>query len=419
MSNLSIGEMLAQRLNISTEDNAQVEVNFNIDTDENGAPTDDVPVETNLDDAVEDDEATEEAIESEGEADAAESDMDQLQEAQDSLESLGLILKQHAEAGTLSKMGVSFYRTALESIVGVDNLEKIGVPSLESHSYTKHHAIAMSLESHEEVARHLETISMEAALDWLRKIGHKIDVWFRGEKALLKRALALKAIADTSENEQAVNDKLKVNAKASPTLHKLLTVKWDTQEAFLGQVKEFTEVYNAMTTVKGGFDDEFVDNLFPGSAKWVKNAEGKPTKTIFGIKLVRGPTIIGHTASDVEGETTVPNLSPAICKQVLEELITLLKHGDIMHDNAWTMVRIMEKSKKVTNTTSDTNGLTTGRTVDSNTLHSSTTTHKNVEYAEGHEAMFETMQLVYELKNKVVTEIMNYVNFSLTDREFV
>ena len=411
MSTLSIGAMLAQRLNISTEDNAQVEVNFNIDTDEDAAPSVDETIDVSPE-AVEEDTATAaDVVESEGEANVAEADMDQLQEAQDSLESLGVVLNEHARQGTLTPMGISFYRIALESIVGQERLSQLGVPSLESHSYTKYHAISVSLESHIEVTKQMQTISMEATLDWLRKIAHKIDVFFRSEKALLKRAKALNALADGSTGEHSSNTNLKVNTSKSPNLHKLLTVKWSTPEAFLGQVKEFCGVYNAMTTVKGGFDDEFVDNLFPGSAKWIKNADGKPTKTIFGVKLVRDPTIICHRAADVESETSVPNLSPAMCKAVLKEVITLLEHGDIMHENAWTMLRIMEKSKKVTNSKSTTNDNADERV--------STTIHEKVEYAEGHEAMFETMQVVYELKNKVVTEILNYVNFSLTDRDFI
>lgn len=417
MSKLKLGDILAKKLNISTEDNAQVEVNFNIDTDENGAPTDDAPIETDLDDTEEDDESAIEASESEGEADTAEADMDQLQEAQDSLESLGLVLNKHADNGTLSKMGVGFYRVALESIVGRDNIEALGVPSLESHSYTKHHAILMSLESHSAISEHLSRVSMEARTNWLGKVIHKIDVLFRGEKALLKRAMGLLAIADTSEGEQSSNDKLKVNASKSVSLPTLLTRTWETEQAFLTHVKEFTAVYNAMTTVKGGFDDEFVDNLYPGSDKWPLK-DGKPTVSIFGVRLIRDGVIKSYTAEPVKSEASVPNLTPAAAKAVLKEMITLLKHGDLMHENCWTMFRIMEKTKTVKTSTTKSSGIDVNLDTGTPTISGNSTKSEEVTYAEGMEEMYQTMAVMSDLKNKVVTEILNYVNFSLTDREF-
>lgn len=417
MSKLKLGDMLAEKLNISTEDNAQVEVNFNIDTDENGAPIDDVPVETNVDDTEEEDQNAVDASESENEADTAEADMDQLQEAQDSLESIGLVLNKHAEAGTLSASGLGFYQIALESIAGAQNVDDLGLPSLESHSYTKHHATVVALEAHQELTRAFDTISMEAKANWLRKVIHKIDVLFRGEKALLKRAKGLNAIADTSSGEHSSNGNLKVNASKSVSLPTLLTQKWDSEHAFLTHVKEFTSVYNAMTTVKGGFDDDFVDNLFPGSDKWTQR-DGKPTKTIFGLRLVRDGLIKGYTAEPVTSETTVPNLTPAAAKAVLKELITLLEHGDLMHDNCWTMFRIMEKAKVVKTSTSKTTGAAVDTETAKTTISGSETTNEEVTYPEGYQEMYETMAVLSELKNKVVTEILNYVNFSLTDREF-
>lgn len=417
MSKLKLGDMLAKKLNISTEDNAQVEVNFNIDTDENGAPVDDAPIETNVDDTEEEDESAIEASESESEADTAEADMDQLQEAQDSLESIGIVLNKHAEAGTLSAAGLGFYQIALESIVGTSNVESLGIPSLESKSYTKHHATVVALESHRELTTIVGNISMEARINWLRKLTHKIDVLFRGEKALLKRAKGLNAIADTSEGEHSSNDNLKVNASKSVKLPTLLTQKWDSEHAFLNHVKEFTGVYNAMTTVSGGYDDDFVDNLFPGSDKWTPR-DGKPTKTIFGVRLVRDTLIQSYTAEPVTSETTVPNLTPAAAKAVLKEVMVLLEHGDLMHENCWTMFRIMEKAKTVKTSTSKTKGATLDPETAKTTVSGSETTNEEVTYPEGYQEMYETMAVMSELKNKVVTEILNYVNFSLTDREF-
>ena len=416
MRNNTLGAMLARQLNVSLEDNAAVEINFAIDTDEDGAPVAPDAVEES---AIEVNDATAEANEADGEAESAESDMDQLQEAQDSLESLGSVLTKHVEGGTMSRMGVGFYKLALESIVGKDTLEEIGIPSLESHSYSKHHASLIAMESHSVIQQHFESISMEAQFDWFKKVAHKIDVFFRAEKALLKRANALNVLASGSANEHSSNDELQVNSRKSPQLYKLLTVQWDTQEEFLEQVKIFTGLYMSMTTVKGGFDDEFVDNLFPGSDKWPQGKDGKPTKTMFGVRLVRGDTILGHKATDVTSPTKVPNLTPAMCKSVLDEVITMLSHGHIMYDNLWAMLRIMEKSETRSRSTSTTVGQQRGALPADRITTKSTTVHEENTYAEGHEEMFDTMINISHLKNKVVTEILNYVNFSLTDRDFV
>lgn len=414
MDNKMLSALLAQQFNVSTEDNAQVEVNFNIDTDEDGAPTEDV-----LDTATDNDEESAlDASESEGEADTAEADMDQLEEAQDSLESLGVVLNKHASQGTMSRMGVGFYQLALESIAGRDMLEQVGVPSLEGHSYSKHHATLLSLESHRELMSHVNTVSMESVMNWLSKVGHKFAVFFQREKALLKRAKALKAVAETSENEKSSNDNLKVNAKKSVSLPTLLTVNWTDEKQFVKLVAEFAEVFNAMASVNGGFDDAFVDNMFPGSNKWPKNAEGKPSKQIFGMKLVRDKLVEGHTAPPVKKETTVVNLTPATCKHVLNQLIELLEKGDMVHDNLITMMRLTNKAKIVDRSVNKSTTVTGVATKERSTANT-TSVDEKITYPPGYIEMLRTISLMLSLKMNVITEILNYVNYSLTDREFV
>lgn len=414
----SLSTLLAESLKVSLEDNAQVEVNFNIDTDEDGAPVDDaiegIPAPS------EEDEPSEEETEmndSEEETDAAEADMDQLQEAQDSLESIRIVLNKHSDERTLSRMGIGFYKIALESIVGKDILEEVGVPSFESREYSKHHSALIAMESHVALIQHVNTISMEANFNWLKKLRHQIAVFFKGEKALLKRAQGLHAIAQTSKNEQATNDNIDVNGAKGLKLPIILSRKWNDERQFLGYVKEFTALYNGMAEIKDGYADEFVDNMFPGSKQWPKSDNGKSTYPMFGIKLVRGELIEGFESTQVTQETTVPNLSPKVCEEVLIEVMNTLRKGRIVHENIGIMCDVLERVKKVDMSTSNTISQT-GNTRETIVKGESSTVHTTETYPDGYVEMLKTLEDLLTLKNKVITEILNYVNYSLTDREF-
>lgn len=419
MKSNDIARALATNLNVTLEDNAQVEVNFNIDTDEDGAPVEDavedVPgAEINTD---EEDEAAEEAAESEADADNAEADMDQLQEAQDSLESLGESLYRHSDNQTVSRMGMGFYKLALESIVGESELSKIGIPSFESREYNKHHAAILALESHAQIVDHINTVSMEAGLNWLKKLKHKIAVLFRGEKALLKRAEGLYRIAQTSKNEQASNDQITVNEKKGLNLNILTSKKWTDEKEFLTHVQQFANLYREMAELRDGYSDEFVDMMFPESRKWPRSGDDEHAYPMFGIKLVRKELVVGHLAKTTNTPTTVPNLTPAMCEKVLVEVMDLLRKGNMVRDNIHTMIDVCEKAKVVEYSTSDTHSQT-GNTKETTVHGSSTTVHTKESYPDGYLEMLETLNDLQTLKNKTVTEILNYVNYSLTDREF-
>lgn len=411
-----ISKALAKALNISLEDNAQVEVNFNIDTDEDGAPIDDAVEGVDLP-SDEPTEEEEEMAESEGESDAAEADMDQLQEAQDSLESLGSILHQHNRDGTLTRMGISFYKIALESIVGNEIIQQLEIPTFESRDYTKHHSGLIALESHNQLTHHLNVVSMEAGFNWLKKLRHKLAVFFKGEKALLKRAEGLRTIAQTSKGEQASNDTIDVNHAKGLKLPILLSRKWDSEDQFLTQVKTFNALFNEMAELRDGYSDEFVDNMFPSSNNWPKDAKGGRSYEMFGIKLVRDDLINGHKSTEVTQTANVVNLTPDMCEQVLAEIMNTLRKGNMVRDNIAIMCDICENVKKVEMSTSDTTSQT-GNTRDTMVKGSSSTTHTNVTYPDGYIEMMNTLEDLLSLKMKVMTEILNYVNYSLTDREF-
>ena len=397
--------------NLGLEDNSQVEVNFHIDTDEDNAPdvAGDAPeVEENLEvpepnqTNLEAEEATADAAESSDEA-------EQLQEAQDSLESLTAVMSKHIDNGTMSRMGLRTYRLALESIVPANVLDQVGITSFESNINTsKYHASVMAQAELAEVSNVMNTVSMEASMDWLKKTRHKIAVFFKREKELEKRARALLTLAKTSEGEHANRENLKLNAgKKTPTLKHITTLTWSHEKEFQEHVEHFCNLYNSMAGVKKGYDDEFTDNIFPESRKWSKDADGNPVYKTFRIKLVRKNNLVnGHPFPVNDSETTVPNLTPAACQKVLETLIETLAKGKIMNDNIGIMLDVLGAVVKYDTTVG----------VGSN---GSLAAVVNERYPEGYKEMYETLEKLKELRIKVTSDILNYVNYCLNDRDFV
>lgn len=410
---MNIADMIARSLKVSLEDNAQVEVNFNIDTDENGSPVDDGSLETPEEElggmGDSDDDAAREA---ESDVEAAEDEVTELEEAKNSLESLTEVVTRYNANGNMTRMGVGMYQLALESIVPSRVRAQAGCISMENrHFESKHHAALLAQIELEEVTVALEQISMEAKLDWIKKTIHKVDVFFRSEKALLKRANALLALARTGKNEHANNETITVNGgKKTLPMSKLLSQSWDTEKEFLTKIKSHNQMYIDLGTLRNGYEDEFVEKMFPNARKWSKDKEGKPAYTLFGMKLVRGDTVVtGYPSVDGAPKESVPTLTPAACIEVLQSTIEMLELGKVMKHNLDLMATIIDKNEKDEISTST----KTNHTGEEITVHNKTT------YPDGYLDMYKTLCELGSLKNKVVTETLNYVNYSLTDRQFV
>ena len=415
---MSIDLSNALKQNLGLEDNSQVEVNFHIDTDEDNAPdvAGDAPeVEENLEvpepnqTNLEAEEATADAAESSDEA-------EQLQEAQDSLESLTAVMSKHIDNGTMSRMGLRTYRLALESIVPANVLDQVGITSLESNiSASKYHASVMAQTELSEVSDKLASVSMESKFDFLKKTAHAIDVYIRREAALEKRARALLALAEDSENEHASSDTLTVNGKGnSPKLPHITTLNWKTGREFISHVEHFSDLFNSMFSLKQGSDNDSTDRLFPTSNQWPKGDDGNPTYSTFGIRLVRKKNLV-HGYNIPKSETTVqlPNLKPSECKIVLNNIIDSLSRGKMLKANLTEMYHILNtemkraykaNKAKRTNTSQDELGVGSDITkIDLNW------------YLE----MYKTLLDMRRLRIKVNSDIMKYVNHCLNDRDFV
>lgn len=401
----SIKDILVSGLGL--EDNSQVEVNFHIDTDEDNTPdTNDLTVSENPSAEVED--AGEEVS---GAAD----EMEQLEEAQDSLESISLIMDRHIANNTMSEMGLAMYKIALESIVPADIIDTVGRVSLESaYGISKQHASYLTKIELEEISKKVSEISMESKLDFLNKAQHAIDVFIRQEAALLKRANALMTLAKSSSNEHASNDTLTVNGgKKSPNMRHITTLTWNTEQEFVKHVKHFSDLYNSMSSLKSGYSDDFTDRIFPGSRSWPKNADGKAHYEMFRIRLIRDKNLVrGHLQPKVTTERKLPNLTPSTCEAVLHELIETLTHGKVMKANLKEMSGVLKTvAKREVNTQiKHTGGPNGGPSIGFDV---------KTTYPPGYEDMYKTLIELKKIRIKVNSDILNYVNYCLTDREFV
>ena len=419
---IDLSNKLKQSLGLGLEDNADVEVNFHIDTDENGAPDADGATTETPPDASESTDALEVAGEDERGSDIQEAtddvnnasdEAEQLEEAQDSLESLTSIVNEHIENGTMSRMGLQTYRLALESLVPASVLDDVGVSSMESNIATsKYHAAVLAQTELSEVNDKLASVSMESKLDFLKKAAHAVDVFVRHEAALEKRARALLALAEDSENEHASSDTLTINGKGkSPKLPHITTLNWKTGREFISHVEHFSDLFNSMSSLKQGYDNDFTDRIFPTSKQWPKGDDGNPTYSTFRIRLVRNKNLVrGYNLAKSKATVQLPNLKPSECKIVLNNIIDSLNRGKVMKANLKEMNRILktvvkrEYKTKLTNTSQG--GLGVGLDITET-------------YPDGYLEMYQTLLDMRGLRIKVNSDIMKYVNHCLNDRDFV
>lgn len=408
--NIDLGNQLKQ--NLGLEDNSQVEVNFHIDTDDDNSPDVDGDAHEPLE-VSETPGAGADVEEASADTELASDEAEELEEAQNSLESIALIMSKHTENGTMSRMGLQTYRLALESIVSPTTLNEVGVTSMESHLTTsRYHAGVMAQVELAEIQGHVNTVSMESKLDFLKKAAQAVDVFIRQETALEKRARALLTLAEGSENEHAATNTLTVNGKGkSPKLPHITTLDWTSGREFISHVEHFSEIFNSMSALKSGYDNDFTDRIFPTSKKWTKDDDGNPTYSTFRIRLVRKKNLVrGYNLAKSHQEKNLPNLKPAECKAVLNSLIDTLSRGKVMKANLKEMNRILttvvkhEYSTRLTNAPSG--GVGVGLDI--------TTT-----YPDGYLEMYETLLDLRKLRLKVNNDILSYVTHCLNDREFV
>ena len=419
---IDLSNKLKQSLGLGLEDNADVEVNFHIDTDENGAPDADGATTETPPDASESTDALEVAGEDERGSDVQEAtdevnnasdEAEQLEEAQDSLESLTAIVNEHIENGTMSRMGLQTYRLALESLVPASVLDDVGVSSMESNIATsKYHAAVLAQTELSEVNDKLASVSMESKLDFLKKAAHAVDVFVRHETALEKRARALLALAEDSENEHASSDTLTINGKGkSPKLPHITTLNWKTGREFISHVEHFSDLFNSMSSLKQGYDNDFTDRIFPTSKQWPKDDDGNPTYSTFRIRLVRNKNLVrGYNLAKSKATVQLPNLKPSECKIVLNNIIDSLNRGKVMKANLKEMNRILktvvQREYKTKLTTTHDGRLGVGLDI-------------NETYPDGYLEMYQTLLDMRGLRIKVNSDIMKYVNHCLNDRDFV
>lgn len=363
------------------DDSPQVAISFNIDTETSSSNTDmDEPLAS---ESVEVAESIAEVAEADTETEAAEDDVEELEAAQDSLESYHVMLKGAVQNGGMSVETATSYKIGMESILGPKNFGKLDNVGLESFSNSRVGATVMSLENHEMIMERIGNISMEAKINWLETLKFKVGKIINADKALLKKANGLKSLAESAQGEKSSTKTISAGAR----FKRLTTLGWSNDNEFLKHLSTFAGIYSGINK-----NIDFEDETRSQHEQAFGGIKGIPFQT-FGGKLNKSED--GKVTFEKEfnkEKSDVLVLSPSACGKVLDECIRLLggHTGDVEAVNGFLrntkVAKIFSRDKEA----------------DGQKLDKSVTSVIN--------------QLMSHRVN-VLTEVLNYVQFCLTNRE--
>ena len=223
-----------------------VEINFNIDNDDDSEET---PIDT--EDEVETadvtaehdevDDAKTEAIEAQAEEERSEADVEELEEAQEALESLKLIVSKHHK---LSMEEFEMFQLVTRNVTK----QKSYLETLSSETFIQsdYHRKLIAEELLNASLENLEVVSLEAKESLWERVKNKFARFQDLERAIVRKANALKELASESGHEKADIEYIKFDDKNTPKFKQLRS----------NAVNEFRELMNNAKTA-----DTFFSNL--------------------------------------------------------------------------------------------------------------------------------------------------------------
>lgn len=304
---------------LGMEDNSQVEVNFHITTDAeadiNGgnaeAPASQPDAET-----VQVQESVAEVDKADNETEVTEKDIDELEAAQDSLESLQVLLNADVGNGGMAPQSAGYYKVAMESILG-PAADKLLSVSLESFSGNRMKSSVLAMENHKAIIEKFNVASMEARIELLDVLKHKIASVINAEKAILKKAQSLLTLAHSAGNEKAFKDTV-----SGAKFHHITTEDFTTDEAFMKALKKFTAIHASIGKVTNREADiaSQMDEAF-GRIPGYGGMETTPISFFGGyLKKDDSGKVVFEKRKDKDGRS-LPTLTSATCIKVLNEVI--------------------------------------------------------------------------------------------------
>lgn len=242
---MSIRDKLNRSLGL---ENDAPTVEINVDVDEAGVPLDGVDLDGNPTPEV--DEA--EMLEAAAEIEADDDDIEELEEAQATLESLQVLMIEDYQKGGMSPESARFAAIAVESIslkYGI-SAQEVGI-SLESFSQDRNSASIVSMEGVKDFISNIVRTIVEKIKELMKKIADFYQRNLSGAAGLKRRAEALKKKA-----RNTTGTKMKVNKLDDKGLFARLNIAGDAPNAS----KVVAAIKSLGISVKAEFKEEDLES---------------------------------------------------------------------------------------------------------------------------------------------------------------
>ncbi len=304
-----------------------VEINFNIDNDDDSEET---PIDT--EDEVETadvtaehdevDDAKTEAIEAQAEEERSEADVEELEEAQEALESLKLIVSKHHK---LSMEEFEMFQLVTRNVTK----QKSYLETLSSETFIQsdYHRKLIAEELLNASLENLEVVSLEAKESLWERVKNKFARFQDLERAIVRKANALKELASESGHEKADIEYIKFDDKNTPKFKQLRS----------NAVNEFRELMNNAKTADTFFSNLKSPNIAAGDDKAIVNSmvsftegwelkDGVDTIEFFNISITKESSLTPEVRTSDKDIEQLPILTAKECSEVLDMVTKLSKH---------------------------------------------------------------------------------------------
>lgn len=320
------------RSSLGLEDNdIDVEINFNVDNnddDDNG-----LDVEQNTEGELEDEDGIEgetdevadaksEAIEAEAEEERSEAEVEELEEAQEALESLQAVIdKQHS----LSLEEFEMFKLTMSNIT--KNKPYLEVVSQETIFQSDFHRKMVANEIISATLENLNQVSMEAKESLWQRAKEKFDRFKDLERAIVKKATALRELASASTNEKADIEYIKFDDKNTPKFNYIRTNRVNSFNELMKDLKKAESFFRNLKTpnIGAGDDKAIVSSMLNFTEGW-ELVNGMDTIEFFTISITKNSDLSPDKRPSDKDIEQLPILTAKECEEVLESVLELSKY---------------------------------------------------------------------------------------------
>lgn len=327
-----------------------VEINFNIDNDgdENPVTTEDEVdniEETESEEGdVTDEVDTEktEAIEAQAEEDRSEADVEELEEAQEALESLQVIV---SNTHRLSMEEFEMFQLVMKNVT--KEKPYLEVLSTETILQSDYHRKLVAEELINASLENLAVISLEAKESLWQRAKDKFARFQDLERAIVKKANALRDLASESRNEKADIEYIKFDDKNVPKFKYLRSNKVNSFHELMEDIDKANILFaNLKTPNIGAGDDKAIINSMTNFTEGWELKDGVDTIEFFNLSLKKGDNLTPDVRPSDKDIEQLPILTAKECSEVLDKVIALSKHRGKVEQLSGILRRLDKSASK-------------------------------------------------------------------------